>query len=183
MLLSRKYTVTGQTADMLGDDPRAKETYYAPGDTMIDHYGADEINNSVDNYAKKYAHVMPQSDWYFGNNLVFIRLADIYLLYSEVQILKGNMAEAITYINTVKERAGIETINGTFSADELMDILRQERFRELCGEGSYWFDLIRWDMAETLLAGRGFQKGVHEVLPIPQSILGSNPGIEPNPGY
>jgi len=187
MLISRKYSVTVQSTETLGADPRAKETYYAPGDTMIDGYGQFEINNSGYNFARKYAHVINQGTPggnNYGNNLVLIRLADIYLLYSEAQIMKGNLDVAVTYINRVKERAGTGILTGnSYTAEGLMAIMRTERFLELFGEGSFWFDLIRWDMAELELASRGFLKGKNEALPIPRLIIDNNPGIMQNPGY
>ncbi|MBN1414896.1 MAG: RagB/SusD family nutrient uptake outer membrane protein [Bacteroidales bacterium] len=185
-ITNRWNTVAESAVTRLGNDPRAKETYYSPGDTMIDDDGTTVINETYDYYIKKYAHVIKPSGSgsYYGNNLVLIRLSDVYLLHSEAQIMKGNIAESITYINMVKERAGADLItNHSLSADALMEILRDERFNELCGEGSYWFDLIRWDMADSELGDRGFIKGKHEALPIPQIIVDNNPGIDQNAGY
>jgi hypothetical protein len=181
---SRRFKLTDDAVDILGNDPRAEETYYKKNDIM--YYESSTIIN-IGGYAnvKKYAHVQqPESSSEYGNNLILYRLADIYLLYSELQLLKNNKDKAIEYMNMVRERAGVNLITGnSLSSAQLMDTLRLDRYKELCTEGSYWYDLIRWDKAEEKLAYRGFIKGIHEVLPIPENICEINGGIVQNAGY
>lgn len=181
---SRYYRVPDDALYRLDTDPRTKEICYSDGDTMYNNGTTPVVNTSDNCYVKKYAHVMNPYGGGYGNNLVFIRLADLYLLHAEIQILKGNNYEAIEYINKVKYRAGADTLTNTgISGNELMEILVDERYKELFGEGFCWFDLIRWDRADAELDYRGFIRGIHEALPIPVEICDNNPGIMQNAGY
>lgn len=88
-----------------------------------------------------------------------IRLADIYLLYAEaLNEAYGPGDEVYTYLNLVRERAGIPTIEEAWtnyskypekykSQNDLRDIIHQERGIELVFEGSRFWDLRRWKEA------------------------------------
>ena len=76
-----------------------------------------------------------------NNNLVLLRLADIYLLKAEALFKTGNIAEAQNALNMVKTRAGLEPSANT--GDDLWDEILEERRRELIGEGSNAYDFIR----------------------------------------
>ncbi len=75
-------------------------------------------------------------------NTYMMRLAEVYLIYAEAVL--GNQsstgdATALLYFNEVRKRSGLlgkEVI--TF------EDIRHERRMELCMEGQYWFDLVRW---------------------------------------
>lgn len=124
-----------------------------------------------------------------------IRYADVLLLYAEACLGAGDAATAKTYINKVRSRAGLADID---VADD--KALRHERRCELAMEGHRWFDIVRWNIAaETMAAyeasetdeykaqialGSGFQKGKHEILPIPYDEILLNPSkMEQNPYY
>lgn len=95
------------------------------------------------------------------------RMAELYLNYAEALIEIGgdaNLATAREYINKVRTRAGIPTIedalNGEFTADDwkgkendqnvLRQIVRQERQIEFYLENQRFWDLRRWKTAEVL---------------------------------
>lgn len=63
-----------------------------------------------------------------------------------------------------------------------MQAIKDERRRELAGEGHRWFDLVRWGDAPTILAFKGFVAGKNEILPIPQDQL-VNTALKQNPNY
>ncbi|MXV52273.1 RagB/SusD family nutrient uptake outer membrane protein [Pedobacter sp. HMF7647] len=74
------------------------------------------------------------------------RLADTYLMVAEAYIGAGNLAEATTYINKVRERAAYPGKKALMdlTPDKLnIDTLLNERGRELSGELCRWFDLNR----------------------------------------
>lgn len=92
-------------------------------------------------------------------NFPVIRYADVLLMYAEAanEINNGPTAKAIEYLNAVRERAGLGTIetekpgaiaNHTNFFNEIVD----ERLRELCFEGLRKQDLIRWELLGTKLA-------------------------------
>jgi hypothetical protein len=137
------------------------------------------------------AYVKKFSNWYqksqedaqgrSGINWRHIRLADVYLMYAEA-ILEANgdaaVAEAMEYIDLIRARAGVMTLQsymdangGTFpalqkslqvhggthdlvapsAANVLTHIKRVERPLELCFEGHRWRDLVRWGMVSEVL--------------------------------
>lgn len=123
-----------------------------------------------------------------------IRYADVYLMQAEAYLGLGDAGKAAAYINKVRQRVGLSDIA---AAD--WNALRHERRCELAMEGHRWFDLVRWNIAyETMTAyekaetaeyqyqislGGGFQRGKHELLPIPLKERELNPNMTQNPGY
>lgn len=95
-----------------------------------------------------------------------MRLADLYLLYAEAlnECAEDGAApdpEVYTYINKVRERAGLPTVEEAWTnyseyptkyqtKEGMRQIIRQERRIELAFEGHSWFDLRRWKMMEGL---------------------------------
>lgn len=82
------------------------------------------------------------------HNVIF-RLAELYLDYAETQIELGNDAEARKYINLVRERSSMPTINDAGAA--LKERYRNERKVELFMENHRYHDLRRWNIASSLL--------------------------------
>ena len=75
-------------------------------------------------------------------NTYMMRLAEVYLIYAEAVL--GNNANttdvtALNYFNKVRTRAGLEPKESITFED-----IRHERRMELCMEGQYWYDLVRW---------------------------------------
>jgi len=123
-----------------------------------------------------------------------IRLADVYLMYTECYINGGvgERQKALDYINLVRSRAGApEFVSADLTRKNLMD----ERSRELYYEMTRRSDLIRngyfagpsqtvWqvkgnidNMEGTRIADR------NNIYPIPSAVLASQPGFKQNPGY
>ncbi|MGQ7868241.1 RagB/SusD family nutrient uptake outer membrane protein [Sunxiuqinia sp. sy24] len=83
-----------------------------------------------------------------------IRLAELYLNYAEALIEIGgtaNLTTAKEYIDKVRERAGIPTVDEawattgvTLDQDKMRQIVRQERTIELYLEGHRFWDVRRW---------------------------------------
>jgi len=88
-----------------------------------------------------------------------IRLADLYLMYAEaLNELNGPSAEALGYIDLVRERAGLPTVEVSWTnystnpqkfqnQDGLRDIIHYERLNELAFEGHRFWDIRRWKTA------------------------------------
>lgn len=86
----------------------------------------------------------------------YMRLAEIYLNYAEAcnEKPERDAAEALKYINRIRERAGIarkledcypEVLD---SREELRKWIRQERMVELAYEGLRYYDLRTWMIAD-----------------------------------
>jgi hypothetical protein len=72
------------------------------------------------------------------------------------------------------------------SKEAVFDAIVHERKVELAGEQARFPDLVRWGLASEVLAGTGFQSGIHEVFPIPLSEISANENIsnsDQNAGY
>lgn len=85
-----------------------------------------------------------------------MRLADLYLLYAESCVETGELDIAKTYLNKVRVRAGIPTVETswamvpgvTLNQQKLRQIVRQERMIEFYLENQNFWDLRRWLEAE-----------------------------------
>lgn len=115
------------------------------------------------------------------NNYRAIRYADVLLMAAEAHNRGGGSdATALTYINLVRERAGLDPL--TSSGSELTEAIYLERRLELVGEGHHFFDLVRTGRAGSEI--EGFQPGKHELFPIPLiEIQLAGDRWEQNPGY
>ncbi|GHE23115.1 RagB/SusD family nutrient uptake outer membrane protein [Sphingobacterium griseoflavum] len=143
-----------------------------------------------------------------------IRLAELYLNYAEALIESGqNLSTAKSYIDRVRVRAGIPTIDqswapigGANTQVLLRAIVRQERTIELYLENHRFWDVRRWMIAEDFLnkqaEGMNIQ-GVNDqeffkvttvpfprdftqrnyLMPIPQAEINRNERLVQNPGY
>ncbi len=113
----------------------------------------------------------------YPNNVIEIRLADTYLMEAEALVRAGgDLTKAQMRLNQVRARVGLGSVSAT------LDNIYQERKLELATEGHRWFDLVRTGKAAATLGFKGFQAGVHEVLPIPLNEL-NNTKLVQNPGY
>ena len=72
-----------------------------------------------------------------------MRLAEAILTLAECDIEQGNLQEAATLINQIRERAGMPDITVTDQATMRAQV-RRERRVELNGEGLRRFDLVRY---------------------------------------
>ncbi|GAA4317445.1 RagB/SusD family nutrient uptake outer membrane protein [Mucilaginibacter gynuensis] len=88
-----------------------------------------------------------------------MRLADLYLLYAEaLNEAEGPGGDVYTYINRVRERAGLKTVQEAWTTystsptkyttkEGMRAIIQRERALELCFEGGRFWDLLRWKAA------------------------------------
>ncbi len=123
-----------------------------------------------------------------GNDWIVIRYADVLLMHVEA-IMAGasntSDAAAIQSFQQIRDRAGLTTPVTSVTKQELLD----ERRVELAFENHRLFDLIRFNVAETVLSnfstanGLGFSS-TDLLLPIPQREINlSNDLLTQNPGY
>ncbi len=123
-----------------------------------------------------------------------IRLADIYLMYTECYIngRVGNSQKALDYMNLVRGRAKAPELSFTdLTKKGIMD----ERSRELYLEGTRRTDLIRngmfagptqtvWQYKGSINSPEGTRiDEKFNLYPIPNAVLNSQPGFKQNPGY
>jgi starch-binding outer membrane protein, SusD/RagB family len=123
------------------------------------------------------------------------RLADVYLMYAEA-ILRGgttgSSANALKYVNLVRERAYGGTSGDISSSDLTLDFILNERGRELYLECTRRTDLIRYDLFTSSdyvwefkggsQAGTGVDSK-YNLYPIPATELSANSNIKQNENY
>lgn len=122
-----------------------------------------------------------QNTWV--NQRVF-RMADVYLMAAEAANELGgpqNQADATTWVNMVRTRAGVPVIAFATTA-QMRAAIKQERRVEFAMEFERFFDLVRWNDAVSVLGGLGYQNK-HRYYPIPNSALNSNPNLVQNPEW
>jgi hypothetical protein len=130
-----------------------------------------------------------------GINFRVIRYADVLLLQAEALNELGQTAAAVPLVNQVRARVGLAPVSTANSGSQtaLRLYMRDERGRELAGEGQRWFDINRWGLLDNqagldyLIAKdpdfTNFVLGKSKLLPIPQTDIDLDPTIKQNPGY
>lgn len=82
-----------------------------------------------------------------ANNYKIFRYAGAVLGLAEANLMKGDVASSLHYLNMVRGRAGLSDLSLADvggNADLLMEEIRRECAKELLGEYNRKFDLVRW---------------------------------------
>ncbi len=138
-------------------------------------------------YITKY-HVTPFANGDTDANWIVLRYADILLMYAEVLNEQGQTAQALTVIDPIRTRAGLQPLRGLTQQQARAAIDRERRI-ELAFEGQRWWDIIRSGRAVEIMntSGAGFTMEPYEVLyPIPQAqidVINDPAKLWQNPGY
>jgi hypothetical protein len=119
--------------------------------------------------------------YYFENNFIVLRYADILLMYAEA-------ADDPASLNRVRDRAGMPRYGEAgYPArySTLALAIEHERMVELSLEYHRWFDLKRTGRATAVLSERKGKTITEQmlVLPVPQTERDVNPALTQNPGY
>lgn len=156
-------------------------------------------------------------DPFYGNskNRIVLRYADVLLMRAEALIELNREQEALPLINQIRERAKNSTllipyaentqvalyepgVNCDWTNSFAREALRWERRLEFAMEGSRFFDLVRWGIADEILnefykeevaiapyyKDAKFDKNKDEFLPIPEQQINFSRGLyEQNINY
>ena len=185
------YMASDQFLARLGEDP---------SDVRWGVMSYDEISNTRLGASYKWCGSVNLDGDGQGNstavNIKVIRLSEMYLLAAEAALGSNNKAKAVTYLNRIRQRA--PGLDPATEATINLDMIADERSKELFTEGHRFFDMIRWNKSITynddlifpavtiphrpITIDRTFYK---TVLPISQAEMDANPAIkaQQNPGY
>ncbi len=156
------------------------------GDPMIKNY--ELAYPFINKYRHPHSKLLNTDD-----NWPVYRYADCLLLLAECLLKQDRASEAIPYVNQVRGRAGLPSIDVVNTK-----IIADERRHELAFENHRWYDLIRTGMAidvmtaygkyiKTIdpgLADRTYQiKEDYLLYPIPYREMQLNTQLTQNPGY
>jgi len=115
---------------------------------------------------------------------VVFRLSEQYLIRAEARAQEGNLSAAITDLNLIRNRAGLQNTISTDQASLLSAIQHERQVELFCEWGNRWFDLKRTGKAtEVLSLIKAHWQAKDTLYPIPQTELNSNPFLTQNPGY
>lgn len=116
--------------------------------TFFEYYTTDdpETREMGVSMLKLRGHLDSDGSRYYDSDVIMFRYADVLLMMAEVE--NGLNGTCASYINQIRERAYGDNYNssvaytdGTYAQNELA--ILHERDKELVGEGSRWFDIIR----------------------------------------
>lgn len=202
-------------------DPRLFHTVAIPGKpykyTAINYESNQSRNPGMYGYYSSLKeNVDPASEYYVktgpwnanSKNNIVIRYADILLMRAEALIETDRFAEALPIINQIRNRAKVSTgligfasnldiqtyqdgVNCTWSKEFARKALQWERRLEFAMEGSRFFDLVRWGIADsvmnnyylneanthTFFQGAHFTKNKNEYVPIPIQQINFSKGL------
>lgn len=130
-----------------------------------------------------------------------LRISEMYLIAAEAYAMQNNVSQAARYLNALETARITGHENMSFiGQNDVMAEVRNERQRELIGEGVRLFDLKRWNMGVTRgtpqqedlcnLPGSSTSTALSRpasdnrfIWPIPQHEIDANPQIVQNAGY
>ena len=141
-------------------------------------------------------------------DIVLMHVSDQYLIAAEAYLMAGQSAQALDKINAVRGRAGLAALSsfsayqpeysttGNFAIKDI-DLILDERARELYAEGHRWMDLrrtkqlVRYNVqfSEYISDAAAMANSKGEIKwyrPIPANEISANTGIsqeDQNPGY
>jgi hypothetical protein len=135
-------------------------------------------------------------NYHSGINIRVIRYADVLLMYAEALNELNRTVEAYPYINQVRTRSDMKTLEEAgkagMSQEQMRMQIMHERVVELAGESVRWNDIQRWGLTNTpqgiaLLKAHdpdfeNYQNGKSELLPLPQTDIDISK-INQNPNW
>tara|TARA_Y100000385_G_scaffold244214_1_gene262146 strand:- start:5039 stop:6406 length:1368 start_codon:yes stop_codon:yes gene_type:complete len=149
---------------------------YEEGDSRLNLIdGLTEISP----WTLKYGSTNSFSDDDAPNNWVVFRYADVLLMLAEAV---GEGSEGYDLINQVRTRAGLSGIDSS-TPGSFNEKLLHERRVELAFENHRWADLLRFGVAESVMAAQGKSVNGKLLFAIPQRELDLNTNFTQNPGY
>ena len=180
---------------------------WAKNKVSISDYNAQTSNGAcVKKFDDAAADFTNKSNDY--RDIVLFHVSDMYLIAAEAYLMAGQNAQALAKINAVRGRAGLPalasfsayqpeyTTTGNFTIKDI-DLILDERARELYAEGHRWMDLrrtkqlVRYNIqfSEYISSEAAMANNKGEIKwyrPIPANEISANTGIsieDQNPGY
>ncbi|MCW3805486.1 RagB/SusD family nutrient uptake outer membrane protein [Plebeiibacterium marinum] len=113
-----------------------------------------------------------------GNDIAYIRYADILLMKAEAYARKNDFSSALPLINTVRRRSNADDMESV----TLEDVF-EERSRELAFEMHRRRDLIRFNKFTDAWEFKEVSESFRNLFPIPNTALDANDKLKQNEGY
>lgn len=129
-------------------------------------------------------------------NIKVIRLSEMYLIASEAALRSStpDLTKAASYLQQIRKRSA--NLAPVTSSNITLDMIANERSKELLGEGHRFFDMMRWNKSITFDDELASVSTIHRtktidrtfyktILPIPLAEINANSVIrsQQNPNY
>ncbi len=198
--LLRKGKISGAMGWFMASDFYINRLKEDPTDIRWGIMDYDETSSTRFGSCLKYTGADLKGDKGFPSpvNIKVIRLSEMYLIAAEAAFSQPtpDKVKASTYLNAIRKRA--PALAASTSTTVTLDMIIDEKSKELFAEGQRYFDLIRLNRTITfnddfikpaviithrpISIDRTFYKAI---LPIPKGEMDANPAIasQQNPGY
>lgn len=151
---------------------------------LIEWISSITLNNNTYYYPFKYKSATVNAP--VTEYTTVFRLSEMHLIRAEANARLGNLPMALTDINAIRNRAGLDGINNITNIDDIvLDSRRHELFTEW---GHRWFDLKRMGHIDAVMSLEAAIKEVNwsttdALYPLPLYDLIQNPNLNQNTGY
>jgi starch-binding outer membrane protein, SusD/RagB family len=162
---------------------------FEPGDLRFSAWVDSTIYSGTKYYYPyKYTVRQGQINGPIPQYFMVLRLAEQYLIRAEAESNLNDQTDAINDLNTIRTRAGLDSLPTSLGLQQLSAAVAQERRIELFSEwGHRWFDLKRTGQALNVLSQISYKNGNINsdqlLYPIPLSEMQADPNLVQNQGY
>lgn len=97
------------------------EYYQSPTAAILEAFGQNRISNfkqHTNHDITDREHNVGVSPWQSGKNILFYRLADVYLMRAECNLETGNITESLSDINAIRARWGLALLGPVVDASK-----------------------------------------------------------------
>jgi hypothetical protein len=161
---------------------------------LLGLFASDDIRRDLYPEVPEVGRLCAKYDIPAGSNAVpspvLLRLSEVLLSRAEAHYELGEEDLARADLARLIQRARPGAAPVSASGEELRELIRSERRRELALEGHHFFDLKRWgasversDCAEFVVNCNLAYPDYRFALPIPREALFRNPNLTQNEGY
>ncbi|MDN5213671.1 RagB/SusD family nutrient uptake outer membrane protein [Fulvivirgaceae bacterium BMA12] len=163
------------------NDKRLAEFFLSIGPPPLYEFNTDPLANDENKIMFAKYRKAPNFTAEYDNNVMLFRYGGILLLRAEASAQLGDVGDALTHLNMVRQRAGIIDYTSTDPQQILAEVL-QERRRELTGESHRFYDLMRNNLVHEFtgfISEDDIKKG-GALWPVADEAFLNNPGMTQN---
>jgi len=171
-------------------DKRRQRSMWIPGDTYETYtQPAQLVGSPIGLNIKKYFVPIENTlgdngGWTCALNVPIMRYAEVLLVYAEA----AGPALGKTYIDQVRNRAGLDPLPAGMTDDQFLEAIYKERRHEFAFEMHRWYDLLRHPNPNYFIDvmrahGKTNIQPKHRYMPIPQAERDKNSNLTQNEGY
>ena len=205
---TQEFYETYDPADLRRDNIARFKYVYDDNQNLV----KEDLSSEPIYYAYKFRHALTEegrgpgwANWANPINFPIIRYADVLLSLAEAVNEQGRWQEAVSYVNRVRNRAGVALLNApgntntkVSGVEEMRVRIRNEKKWELACEEQLYFEELRWGTWKTdkFVAKNGLQNvwgapvytyiwggDAYLKWAIPQSEVEKNTNIKQNEGW